>query len=148
MHVKHLLSVVLNAPTALDTGCWGHRLAVNGNGYRNVLVDGRLSPLHREMYKLLVGPIEDGYECHHECGNKWCCNPGHLKLTTRREHVRCDRAMIIDQIQRTHCPAGHPYDDENTYLDKKNCRHCKACTTERNRKTWRKYYYAKKTKGC
>jgi hypothetical protein len=29
---------------------------------------------------------------------------------------------------RTHCPAGHPYDEANTYVDKKGRRSCRACT--------------------
>lgn len=28
---------------------------------------------------------------------------------------------------RTHCPKGHPYDEENTYTDKRGCRQCKMC---------------------
>lgn len=29
------------------------------------------------------------------------------------------------------CPAGHPYDELNTYVDKTNRRHCKTCRRER-----------------
>lgn len=28
---------------------------------------------------------------------------------------------------RTHCPQGHPYDEENTYVNKRGSRQCKAC---------------------
>jgi hypothetical protein len=38
---------------------------------------------------------------------------------------------------RTHCPAGHPYDAENTYLTKNNKRQCKLCN--RDREYLRKY---------
>lgn len=35
---------------------------------------------------------------------------------------------------RSHCPHGHPYDDENTYRDKLGHRHCRACHRERERR--------------
>lgn len=33
---------------------------------------------------------------------------------------------------KTECPAGHPYDAENTYLAKDNRRRCRACQRERH----------------
>jgi len=36
------------------------------------------------------------------------------------------------QSDRTHCPQGHPYDDENTYLHNGR-RHCRACSRQRDR---------------
>ncbi|WP_328434558.1 HNH endonuclease signature motif containing protein [Streptomyces sp. NBC_00425] len=37
------------------------------------------------------------------------------------------------QADRTHCPQGHPYDEENTYRTKRGGRMCKECTRQRNR---------------
>lgn len=34
---------------------------------------------------------------------------------------------------RTHCPRGHPYDDENTY-EHKGKRYCRECARERQRR--------------
>jgi hypothetical protein len=34
---------------------------------------------------------------------------------------------------RTHCPEGHPYDEENTYVRKDGSRQCKACAREYQR---------------
>lgn len=36
--------------------------------------------------------------------------------------------------EKTHCPKGHPYDEENTYLIPGGGRACKACTQEATRK--------------
>lgn len=33
--------------------------------------------------------------------------------------------------KRTHCPKGHPYSEENTYVTKNNKRQCRTCTRER-----------------
>lgn len=37
--------------------------------------------------------------------------------------------------EKTHCPRGHPYDEENTYLTPDGNRKCRKCTYERNRET-------------
>jgi hypothetical protein len=33
--------------------------------------------------------------------------------------------------EKTHCPQGHPYDDENTYVDDSGYKHCRTCRRER-----------------
>lgn len=35
--------------------------------------------------------------------------------------------------EKTHCPQGHPYDEENTYVAPDGSRKCKKCTYDRNR---------------
>lgn len=41
-------------------------------------------------------------------------------------------------LAKTQCPAGHPYDEDNTLRDKNNWRRCAACHRERERK--RRYH--------
>jgi hypothetical protein len=36
--------------------------------------------------KLLNGPIPDGYEVHHTCGNGRCINPLHLQVMSENDH--------------------------------------------------------------
>lgn len=43
---------------------------------------------HRLAYSLLRGPIPDGFEADHLCGNPSCVNPWHLELVTTRENLR------------------------------------------------------------
>ena len=33
-------------------------------------------------------------------------------------------------IEKTHCPKGHLYDEENTYFTTKGHRHCRKCAKE------------------
>ena len=40
------------------------------------------------------------------------------------------------KIKRTHCPQGHAYDVENTYISKLGQRHCKKCRANRGME-WR-----------
>lgn len=37
----------------------------------------------------------------------------------------------------THCPQGHPYNEENTYIDKRGLRACRACARD-----YKRAYYA------
>lgn len=72
--------------------------------------------------------IRDGYEPHHKCENKACVRPDHLEELTRQEHMRY-HAPHANHIKKTHCPYGHPYSEENTYISpegKKSCRACRA----------------------
>lgn len=38
------------------------------------------------------------------------------------------------QAAKTHCPAGHQYDERNTHVDKTGHRHCRACDNSRRKK--------------
>lgn len=38
--------------------------------------------------------------------------------------------------ERTHCPAGHPYDEENTYYTPKGHRRCRQCHREERRASY------------
>lgn len=38
------------------------------------------------------------------------------------------------KVDRTHCPAGHPYAPWNTYVDKRGCRSCRWCAADRAQK--------------
>lgn len=35
--------------------------------------------VHRYTFELFVGEIPEGWEVHHECGVRVCCNPDHLE---------------------------------------------------------------------
>lgn len=65
--------------------------------------------------------------------------------TRRCDVCRRERRIARGEIsgrghvgERTHCPAGHPYDEENTYFAKGpdgsvKCRMCRECMRQRNR---------------
>lgn len=113
------------------TGC-----RVRG-GYGQIRIDGVTLYVHRVAYELHVGPIPDGYEVDHLCFNPACITPAHLEAVTpavNKERARAgERGQHRGRIEssKSHCPRGHEYDTENTYVAPMGGRHCRACRRER-----------------
>ena len=95
------------------SACWftGHQ--PDRSGYVRVCIGGVRVPAHRAVYEAIIGAIPDGLQLDHLCRVRACVNPAHLEPVTCRENIR--RGLTgIHQRSKTHCPAGHPYDEANT----------------------------------
>ncbi len=51
----------------------------------------------------------------------------------RERELQPPRPLGCGQSSKTHCPAGHPYDEVNTGVTKTGSRYCRACARERAR---------------
>lgn len=104
------------------TGCWHWRAHVLPTGYGMFKLDGKMRRAHRVAYELFVGEVPEGLELDHTCKTRDCVNPSHLEPVTHLENMRRGH-----NATKTHCPHGHPYDEENTYRDAQGRRYCRAC---------------------
>ena len=95
-------------------------------GYGYIHVNRIRKYAHRVSYELFVGPIPEGLHIDHLCNNVECVNPKHLEAVTNKENHR------RQVLQITHCPQGHEYTKENTYVSKKGNRKCRWCDRERH----------------
>jgi hypothetical protein len=117
-------------------GCWIWRAAMSG-GYGVYVVDSRMFRAHRVAYEALIGPIPDGLQLDHLCRNRGCVNPLHTEPVTQIENIRRGEAGVpsgAQQRAKTHCPQGHQYNPENTYVRKNGHRLCRPCNAEAQRR--------------
>lgn len=121
-------------------GCWVWTGAQDQRGSygRFRTKGGRLgstTPAHRYIYDLFYGPIPVGYEVDHLCHNRPCVNIFHLKAVPPEQNK--PTGLYSKNGKKTHCPSGHPYNEENTQpLPSKadaRWRKCRTCGRERAR---------------
>lgn len=118
-----------------DGGCWRWTGAFQNAGYGQYGKPPVLA--HRWAYELHVGPIATGLVIDHLCRNRWCVNPKHLEVVTLAENILRGESLPAKNKRKTHCPKGHPYDDENTYFTSQGWRICRSCNRERHRSAGR-----------
>ena len=118
---------------------WLGRLSPSGYGVTSERRDGKTAGVftHRVVYEHLVGPIPDGLQIDHLCRNTRCCNPEHLEPVTAHENVRRSFGLAHFNALKTHCPQGHEYSPENTYVRRRpdgtpSERCCRTCLARRS----------------
>lgn len=85
--------------------------------------------VHRLVLTAFIGPLPVGMQACHNDGNPANNVPANLRWDTIVANARDRRLHGTDcQLRKTHCPHGHEYSAENTYLNHKGYRRCRACT--------------------
>lgn len=127
---------------------WTGKVGRGGYG-RFTRDDGTTVAVHRFVWEFVMGrAIPEGMQVDHVCHGKAveqgtcsgagdegcrhrnCCNPEHLELVTASENTkRQDHA----ERRKTHCPVGHEYTEENTFV-RNGRRVCKECERARDRR--------------
>jgi|SRR5208337_3842879 len=96
----------------------------------------RIQYAHITAFVLSGKSLADGLVIDHLCRNRSCVNPQHLEAVTTRTNLLRGIGGAAERAARTHCPYGHPYSSENTYVSRKNQRHCRECHRLHRRKEW------------
>ena len=125
-----------------NSGCWLWVGGGNGCGYGLYWCrrEKRKRYAHRVVYESHFGPILGGLDLDHICRTPCCVNPAHLEPVSRSSNImrghspsltarrNAERAKAV-----THCPKGHEYTLENTYLQPRSghsrasSRKCRTC---------------------
>jgi len=115
--------------TLSEDGCWTWWGAVSGRYgkffLRREAGVTKVAYAHRFSYEMHYGPITEGMEIDHTCGNTLCVNPRHLEEVTGWENKSRQGS------RQTHCVHGHEFTAENTYVDRRGQRRCRTCAEER-----------------
>lgn len=131
---------LLSRAVPAQGGCIVWTGSKNNNVYGHITINGQIHYTHRLSYELHIGPIPEGLVLDHLCRTRACLNPHHLEPVTQGENTRRG-----EPAQRTHCPAGHPYDEANTRLRNRTdtkrgtavtSRECKTCDRDRGRRQY------------
>ncbi|MGW7514807.1 HNH endonuclease signature motif containing protein [Streptomyces sp. NPDC054796] len=128
--VRFTAKVNTDGPLSLVRGAIGpcHQWtgSTNERGY-GTFWHGRTVKAHRYAYEQQVGPIPDGLDIDHLCRNRACVAPGHLRAVTHRENILTSSNHVARRAAVRVCPAGHAYDEANTYVAKNGTRKCRSC---------------------
>lgn len=116
-------------------GCWLWTAGQSPDGYGKFSLHSRSTPAHRLAYELLRGPIPDGLYLDHLCRVRRCVNPAHLEPVTHRENILRGDTLPAANARKTHCPAGHPYDTENTIREADGRRRCRVCVRDTRKRS-------------
>jgi len=103
--------------------------------YGSFKVDGKMMLAHRfsyEMYYHVI--IPEGMTIDHVkargCTSTLCVNPYHLEVVSGRVNTLRGVSPSALHAKVSHCPQGHLYDEENTYVYL-GSRYCRVCNRER-----------------
>lgn len=120
-------------------GCWIWKGYTDTAGYGRFQLKGNV-PAQRIAFMLQRGPIPDGADLDHLCRVRNCVNPSHLEPVSRAENVTRGESPPAKNARKTHCPRGHEYSPDNTYVPPAGGRQCRSCKLERERR----YHAAKR----
>ncbi len=123
------------------SGCWEWTGCVRRTGYGVFHPTPKQVAPHIWSYQYFKGPIPDGLTVDHQCRNRRCVNPDHLRLLTRGDNVLASPESNAGRnMRKTHCDRGHPLEGDNLIVipnfrnpERPPWRQCRECAIMRKR---------------
>jgi hypothetical protein len=130
---EHWLARVREKSVVTESGCLVWQGFLQTKGYGGTTYRGRNVAIHRQAFKILkkADLRTEDFVCH-TCDTRACWNIDHLWLGKPADNsLDMVKKGRCHEWTRTHCPKGHPYDEENTIhriaKSGRPARGCKAC---------------------
>lgn len=112
--------------------CWEWTGSIRPNGYGQFYYNGEVWYAHRFAAMLTNGRFYSGCYVCHSCDNKRCVRPDHLFIGSAKINTQDMISKNRGNNQRkTHCKHGHEFNEENTHIDRRGFRSCRACDRKR-----------------
>jgi hypothetical protein len=84
---ESIKSRIMSKITKTGDGHWIYKGHHGTDGYAQIGKNGSAVNAHRELYKLIKGPLDPGTVLLHKKGcPRTCCNPAHLTPGTKKEN--------------------------------------------------------------
>lgn len=115
------------------------KTGVNSQGYPQVRLSNpdkrEVRTVHTLVAEHFCGGRESGMEVCHWNGVKTDCRASNLRWGTRSDNALDKQRHGVDpNLNKTHCPYGHLYSEENTYVWKGDGRRrCRICIANKKK---------------
>lgn len=120
------------------TGCWNYTGGQCGKGYGrfDYYINGKRIHYfaHRIAWSIFKGKLNPLLVLDHECRNRKCQNPDHLREISRGKNV-IENSINCTAINKAKvvCLNGHEFTEKNTRINKLGSRVCRLCCRDRTR---------------